>query len=193
MQLLSQFHMDNQYVVERVLRLYCFLYENRKKVGKIQGSPNRRKVAMSFSICKVLHREGMPRPVRHVAAVCGLPSQQHGRLLRAGRELKLQNREEQKAGEYTEAKAEDYVQTLCIHLGLPFALGQEAERVLQLDAVRWQLYGRRPHHLAGGVIERLLQYRQCPSKLDAICATLGCSAASIKKITRVLSFDLFRV
>lgn len=196
--LLAHFHLDNQYVVERVAQHYYELYERRKRRKLVVGSANRDRVAMVYSIVKVLHQEGMPRPVRQVAAVCGMPRAQLSKILRVQRELKVsdvEKRGERRGSrvlkdEYTEAKAEDYVNTLCLHLNIPFAVGQQAERILQTDSVRWRLYGRKPQHLAGAALEKVLLSKGMPSQVDNISRELDCNPNSVRKMIHLIPTNL---
>ena len=183
--LLSQFHLDNQFVSERVVSRYYKLYEHRRRQKMLQGSSNREKVALVFSICSVLHEEGIPRPVKQVAEVCGLPRSHCGRILKVRQELKLEEvdgkKGQKKAPEYKEAQPEDYISTLCLHLNVPFSVAQQAERMVQTNEVRWKLYGRKPQHLAGAAVEKVLLARGFPSMATIISRELGCSPTSVRK------------
>jgi transcription initiation factor TFIIIB Brf1 subunit/transcription initiation factor TFIIB len=177
--ILSKFHLDTQEVGEKVWDKYEKIYEGRRRRNELHGSENREKVALVFAISTVLNEERIPRPIAHIADLCGLPSHHLRRVLKIRDSLNLGKGV---TSDYSDGRAEDYVNAVCAHLGISFSVGQQAERMLDRREIKWALFGHRPHLLAASVIECVLRARGKKSRITDLCRELKCGESSVKRI-----------
>lgn len=177
--LLSKFFLDNNDIGEKVWEKFYECYEGRRRRKEIRSSQTNEQLAMAHSIHSVLVQEQIPRPVKYIADLCGIPSNHQKKLLKIGQVLQTKD-------VYLEVNADDYVHTLCLHLHIPFAIALQAERVLQREEVKYGLYGRRPQYLAAAAVERVLEVRGYPSRLKDLCKTMECSQSNVRCISRMI-------
>ena len=175
--LLSQFNLDSDQVGQKAWEKFEKIYERRRREKKLQGSENREKVALVFAIATTLNEEKIPRPISHIANVCGLPARHLGRVLKINETLKLEER-----ACFSDAQPGDYVNALCAHLQIPFSVGQQSERMLEREEIKWRLFGHRPQHLAAAAVEKVLRVRGMPSRLKDLCRELACGEGSVSQI-----------
>ena len=175
--LLSQFNLDSDQVGQKAWEKFEKIYERRRREKKLQGSGNREKVALVFAIATTLNEEKIPRPISHIANVCGLPPHHLRRVLKINKTLKLE-----KKACFSDAHPRDYVSALCAYLQIPFSVGQQSERMLDREEIKWGLFGHRPQHLAAAVVEKVLIARGMSSRLKDLCRELACGEGSVNQI-----------
>jgi len=185
--ILSKFHLDTDEVGRKVWEKYERIYENRKRRNEIHASENREKVALVYAICTVLNKERIPRPIGHIADLCGLSRHHLRRVLKIRETLNLGK---EVLEDYSDGRAEDYVNAVCAHLGIPFSVGQQAERMLERREIKWALFGHRPHLLAAAVIDSVLKARGGKSRIADLCRELNCGENSVKRIMRKIPSKL---
>ncbi len=186
--MLELFHLDNEYVRERVLEDYNRVYRDRPARRGFRKSEAKDRLALAFAVCRQLNRLGAPRPPSQVAAACGV--EDPGSLLRAARLLNM-TREEARSGlgDLPDALPGDYVDLLCGNLHLPRRLGCLARGLIEAARVRWLMYGRNPGHIAGGVLHSVLVKlgESRPDELAGrIASVLDCQAGCILSISAIL-------
>lgn len=196
--ILSVFHLDNAYLLELVLHNYNRVYGRRAPRADFKKTRCKERVAMAFSICNVLARERMPRPVHYVAGLCGLHSARP--LLNLSKTLNFNLRDlfRLDACEYelTESSPSDYVGVLCADLGVSFAVAGKIRDVL--DTSYWCFYGRRPTLIAAAAAQMVLQdLGQLTARRAAdICVALACQqkavSEGVRRFRQLLKADDFR-
>ncbi len=181
---LSVFHMDSEEVVNAVLQNYWKIYGGRENGRKgFRKNDYKERVALGFSICNTLAREGIPRPPDYIARLCNvnrraflnlpsilaLDSEELGRLRRRDYELK-------------ESEAEDYIDTLCSFLGVPFHL---AGRIVETARKATEaLHGCYPTVLAAASMQLELQREgllETRVRGRDICELLQCQQKTVAK------------
>ena len=184
--LLSKLFLDNKNVGEKVWKRFFTCYEERRRKREIRYSSKNKALAIAYSIHSVLCEEKISRPVKYILTLCGVPSNQEKNLLHVGRELGLNK----KKVLYTDVLPEDLVHTACLHLEIPFAVAQQAERVLQNDIIKYGLYGRKPQCITAAVIEKVLQTKMLPSQIKALSEIMNCTIGTIKHIMKFIPLKL---
>ncbi len=182
---LELFHLDNEHVIERVLRDYRRVYRDRPARRGFRKCEAKDRLALAFAVCRQLNRLGAPRSPAQVAAACGV--EDAGSLLRAGKVLNMTKEEIRSGlGDLPDALPQDYVDLLCSNLHLPRRLGCLARSLLETTRVRWLMYGRNPGHIAGGVLHSALVKlgEARPGELaEKIAAHLDCQPGCILAIS----------
>lgn len=157
------FHLDNGSFVEKVFANYQRIYGGRKersgreKGGAFRKTEYKHRVAMAFSLCNVMAKEGTPRPVTYITELCQVDSVQP--LLDLKKSLNLSKLErdgmEQSDFELTSPTPQDYVDVLCAYLGVPFKVAGDIRTMV--EKVEWLLYGRHPTVITAAVTHHVLR------------------------------------
>ena len=189
--LLSVFHLDGGCVEEDVLHLYCRLYALRRGTRKSEWKKN---LALAFCIARVLTRHKCPRPIDDILLVCGVPLADKGHLLQMAKWLNLRKEEleslEPDDYEWEDTSPQHYIDTLCSHLGIPFAAASEMEEVAR--GCEYALYGRQPSVLAAAAMQVVLRRRGFlalnPALAEEVCKGLGCQQRAVNEVLRSAHF-----
>lgn len=194
---LAVLHLDNEYILERVWENFGRVYADRDARPGFRKSDFKERVAAAFCINNVLAREGMPRPARYVTELCGLDSARP--LLDLTKSLNFDHEERltlsREDYELASAPPQEYVDTLCAHLGIPFHVAtQIRERVEQLE---WQCYGQQPTVLVAAAMQMVLAQLggnnggggggngdDGARRDEEICVQLGCSQKTVSQTLR---------
>jgi hypothetical protein len=175
---------DNQHVSERVLQNYARVYGSRGPRPGFRKCDFKRRVAVAFSVCNTLARLHMPRPPSYVTRLCDLPTTRpllnlpfHLRLERG--ELDALRREDY---ELRDGRPQEYVDTACSHLGIPFSAAGEA--VSEAERAEWVLHGRHPTVLAAAAIQRVLGRRGelGEARRAELCHAFDCRQRTVDRV-----------
>ena len=180
---LCKFHLDNDYILERVADAYDKIFGRRKKY---RLTSLKRPAALAFAIFNTLAKEKMPRPMPHIAAVCKLD--RIGRLNNLPDELNLTQEElrnlEQHDYILADEKIEDFADTLCAYFNISFStmkLIETEARILSRD-----FHGRCSMSLLAAAVQRILidcTKEGCEERLKLdLCETLGCSQEKVNEV-----------
>lgn len=194
-QVLSKFHLDNGYVVERVLADYNAVYGHRKPRRGFRKSEYKSRLATAFAVCRQLILLGAPRPPRHVAILCGLSDA--GALLKVDKLLNMNRREtKMELHKMPDADPNDYVDLICCSLYLPRKLACLARELMAASRIRWLMYGRNPTHIASAVLFSLMckmgelstKGREAAREqlLTELSVNAGCKAECITHIAELM-------
>jgi transcription initiation factor TFIIIB Brf1 subunit/transcription initiation factor TFIIB len=185
---LSVFFMDNENVVESVLKKYNLIYGTRVQRPGFRKCNMKERIAIAFSICNTLANEEMPRPPQYIAKLCGVSCRQ---LLNTVTHLKLSEEELEKMKredyELASSPPQDYIDVLCSHLGIPFATGGEMRAVA--EEARWILHGRYPTVIAAASMQLVLERRGELNKTvfaEKICEMLDCQQKTVNLSLKAL-------
>jgi transcription initiation factor TFIIIB Brf1 subunit/transcription initiation factor TFIIB len=187
---LAVFHLDNDNVVERVLKNYQQIYGGRAQRPGFRKNDAKNRLAMAFAICNTLARDQMPRPPHFITNMCGVSCKQ---LLNIVKHLNLSRQEldllDRQDYELANSPPQDYIDVLCAHLGIPFAIGTEM-RIVAEDA-EWTLHGRYPTVIAAAAMQYVLCTRaHIDGKIDfydkckEICEALDCHQKTVSEAMR---------
>lgn len=192
---LQVLHMDNEEMVQRCVENFNRLYWWRKQRVGFRRSVYKENVALATAIWKQMIRQRMPRPISHLANLCGLD--RPGPLLKAGKILNFNAKEEMELKgwyEYEEAPPQDYLWTLCAYMSLPFWLPACAAQLATAHEVEERLSGVNPVHLAAGCLVSVgakFQAYANLTRVHAVCETLGCSIKPVRKVIQKMpEFEL---
>jgi transcription initiation factor TFIIIB Brf1 subunit/transcription initiation factor TFIIB len=158
---LALVHLDNQFVSERVSEVYEKIYGDRRARKGFKKTEEKQRLALAFSILNTLNRQHMPRPVEDVLLMCGVsPKKENTRkLLNIRKTLSLTDQElrglQEEDYELQDASPEDYVDVLCVQLGIPFAVASEIHATIA--KAHWKLYGKRPPVIIAAAILHTVQ------------------------------------
>ncbi len=181
---LSVFHMDTEEVARLALENYWKIYGGRQSgKGGFRKNQDKETLAIAFSICNTLAREGIPRPPNYVADVCGVSKEDRSKLLKIPSALALGKEELQQLRkcdyELKESEAEDYIDTLCSILGVPFHLAGKIRTTAQ--KATWLLHGRLPTVLAAASMQLELRRAGLLVSERKICELLDCKQKSVSR------------
>ena len=193
---LAQFHLDNDYMLERVADAYLKLMDARRS----HKLPKKSALVLTFCIYNTLAKEKALRPLSHVAAVCELPRRELKKLNKMDKHLCLTEDALSKMESHhyilQRAKAEDYAEVFCAHLRhfagperLSWLDYRTVERVKKLSHEMRRLYtGRKVYTVMAAAVQVILQeHRQCTEDLKKyICTELGLSQKSINTLVQRL-------
>lgn len=180
--ILGVFHLDNHSVIDSVFENYSKIYASRTSGNGFRRSEAKRQIAIAFSICNTMAKMKISRPGCYVTDLCrvspsallDLPTT----LCLSKRELEGMRREDY---ELQEAMAEDYVDVVCSHLGIPFHLATDIREKVQ--AVQWRLYGRRPNVIVAAAIQTVLvKEKGWESKFEFVCQQLNCQPRTVREL-----------
>ena len=188
---LSNFQMDTEEVVRLALENYWKIYGGRKsgKAG-FRKDGDKERVAIAFSVCNTLARQGIPRPPGYVASVCGMPPEEHSKLLKIPSVLALGKEELRQLRrsdyELQESEAEDYIDILCAILGVPFHFAGRIRSTA--ERITWYLHGRLPTVLAAASMQlelgRAGHLREDRVSAKTICELLDCKQKTVSGAIR---------
>ncbi len=189
---LSLFHLDNSFVLERVVDNFQRVYGARESGrNRFRKTEYLERVAIGFSICNVLAKERFPRPPAYIASICGIEKCE---LLNIVRSLHLDkalldtlNRDEY---ELTEIEAQDYVTTVCDIMNLPFHVGTKIHNAA--ERVQAALPGRFPSVLAAVAFKMELPKSESHLVRQA-CYLLGCKEPTVNRTHREALRELANV
>lgn len=182
---LDQFNLDNEFVLQRVLHNYEKIYGNRTVKPGFRKTEYKHRTALAFSLCNVLSREKMPRPIQYIVELFGLDTSRA--LLDIPRALNF-GAEEHRAlplrqYELQDSYPQDYIDVLCAHLRLPFKIATAARE--KSEEVRWKFYGHHPTVIAGAALQEVLASTPHSSELDReICLGLGCQQKAVSLLRK---------
>ena len=198
---LTKLRMEGWEVRERIEENYKAIYGDRaERLGGFRKSDKLTRFACTFAIVNVLNRLSMPRPPDHIAKLCGYPYERLAKLQKVEKTLSLSELElfRMKFEHYVLAAAapEDYVDTICACIGIPYHVaGSIYANVLR---VKSRLFGTPPPTIAATVICDTLRKLEERRKLcekerkrleSLICEEFGINPASLifKKLKRALA------
>ena len=198
--LLAMFHLDNDYTAERVTENYQLIYGRRSSytdIGKrFRKTENKQNLALAFSIANVLSKLGTPRPVDSILMVCGVPQTRRGHLLQIDKWLNLDEEEKNQMDpstyEWEDPSPQQYVDSLCANLGIPFAIASQIEELAQSS--EYAQYGRQPTVLAAAAMQTILRrlgyFSDQGGSLNPsdICEALGCQQRVVSEALRQYPF-----
>jgi transcription initiation factor TFIIIB Brf1 subunit/transcription initiation factor TFIIB len=193
---LELFHLGNAFVVEKVAQNYRAVYGRRVARRLCRPDGRKRRIAVAFSICNVLAREGMPRPASFIAQACGLEDGTYRPLLDLPRSLGLTSsdlrRLPRETYELLDPPPQDYIDTLCGLLGIPFDLATQMYDVA--ERLQWECHGRHPPGIAAAAVQHVLLQKgllgtSYPS--ETICQAMGCQQRTVNVILDKMSAAAF--
>ncbi len=184
---LSVFHMDTEDTVELALDNFWRIYGGRASGRRgFRKSESKELVAVAFSICNTLARQGIPRPPDYITDVLGLTPREKSALLKIPAALNLDAEERVRLRrcdyELKNIEAEEYIDTLCSILEVPFHLAGRARETAQ--RATWLLHGRLPTVLAAASLQLELERAGLPNLRErrrAICEQLHCTQKSVSE------------
>lgn len=147
--ILVQFHIISDTLLEQMASKYGEIYDNKEGLVKTE---HRQQLAIAFSVCDVLNKEGIPRPPSHIASVCGVKENQ---MINLAMSLDLPEEQYNKKYVLTYASPHLYVDTICDYLEIPHKIALLVKE--EVKRIGWKNYGKKPETIVGGVIMKVLR------------------------------------
>ena len=187
--ILAPFHLDNDYVLERVCDNYEKIYGGRPARKGFKKTIFKKQVAVAFSIINTLSRLHMPRPVEDVLLVCGVRDEKSNSraLLDVVKTLNLSEQElaglNEEDYELADADPEDYVDVICAQLCIPFAVASTIHEIIA--EARWMLYGHFPTVIIAAAIQQAVAKRPhlaAEAPPQRVCQLLNCRQETVNRL-----------